>query len=173
MSTIFNISISCGNINDRPPLSHRVREYYSGLLTQELFVPKLISIKENWTISLVLMFNQSRPDVLPFQFFVNTSPQIVRSEMLKNYYTFVNYDLYLARGGTLEGMLGLFQEALTAFFTQTFKKVKPEKMAAIWEKVDMGYLHTIPYPAPLLEQRYVEDIIRSDGTLYIYGSEKI
>ena len=56
-------------------------------------------------------------------------------------------------GKTIEMMFA----ALKEFFVLHFKKVKPEYIDSLWEKVDLTYLRSLPYPAPDDQQRYFGD----------------
>jgi hypothetical protein len=45
-------------------------------------------------------------------------------------------------------------EAITKYFTSTFKKVTREFMADLENQVNFDYLLSLPYPAPFAEQRF-------------------
>ncbi len=49
----FIISFSSNSKESRPPLSYKIREYYSSLLEDKLFKEKLIVLKDGWCINLV------------------------------------------------------------------------------------------------------------------------
>ena len=59
----------------------------------------------------------------------------------------------------------LIYEAITLFFTTIYKKITPHLMNQLWESIDILYLLTLPYPAPLIDQKYVTDILRPDGVI--------
>jgi hypothetical protein len=51
----------------------------------------------------------------------------------------------------------LMYEAITIFLTSTYKKITVEYMRELWEKLDMKYLLSLPYPASFKEQKYLDD----------------
>ncbi len=94
--------------------------------------------------------------------------QTVKSEQIKIYDMIVPVKLIVAKGNNLGATLEVLQQALTMFFTETFKQVSLQNMIDCWKEVDLDYLKTLPYPAPIKEQKYVGDIPREDGTVNIY-----
>jgi hypothetical protein len=56
-------------------------------------------------------------------------------------------------------------ESISIFFTTTYKKITKDLMNELWEDVNIHYLLSLPYPAALIEQKYLEDTITKDGTV--------
>lgn len=56
-------------------------------------------------------------------------------------------------------------EALTMFFTTVYKKITITEMEDLRNRIDIEYLRDLPYPAPLTEQKYLSDIIETDGSV--------
>lgn len=168
MKKKFKISFSSSSKEKRPQLSYLVREYYSELIEDNLFSNNVIALKEGWSIDLVIMFMEEAPRFKSEEIFLGKGAQTVKSEYVKIYDMIIPLKLIENEGNTLDSILIVLQQGLTLFFTETFRKVSKTSMEDCWKKVDMGYLRSLPYPAPLKEQKYVGDILRDDGTLFIY-----
>lgn len=164
----FIISFSSSSKESRPPLSYRVREYYSSLLEDKLFKEKLVVLKDGWCIDLVLMFMEEAPRFKTSEIVLGKGFQSVKSEKIKIYNMIIPLKLIAAKGNSLEATLEVLQQALAMFFTETFKRISLQNMMDCWKDVDLNYLKSLPYPAPIKEQKYVGDILREDGTVNIY-----
>ena len=57
----------------------------------------------------------------------------------------------------------LMYDALTIFFTTTYRTVTPQDMQSLWNKIDLDKLLRLLYPASLPDQKYVADVLGRDG----------
>src|SRR5690606_14590151 len=140
----------------RPPISYKVREYFVDFLTDNLFTQKKIIISRRWHIKLGIYFDYS-PQIL-----MAKKPTTITSESTKLYEILIPVKPIQESEAPFLKTIELMYEAITVFFTTTYKKVTKEFMDELWKQVDLNYLLSLPYPAPLEDQKYVGDVIQPD-----------
>jgi len=141
---------------DRPPISHKVRDYLIKFITTELLEKKNILINAKWNVILALFFIR-KAKFGPDQVFLAKGSRTVSAENTKIYEVLIPMQIIDAAENKYLKTIELIYEAITLFLTSTYKKVTIESMAEIWEKVDLKYLLSLPYPAPFNEQKYSLD----------------
>jgi hypothetical protein len=170
MNNKFSIVFSCTSkdIRNRPPLSHKVREYYSDFLAEKLFKNLEANIKNEWCVELVVAFMEGGPRFDKSEIVLGRTAKKVTSEKIKIYEAIVPLKLVQVQNDGFDGIVDILQQCLDIFVVNTYKKITKEMMNNIWMQIDHDYLRSLPYPAPLSEQQYVGDIRRSDGSIEIY-----
>jgi hypothetical protein len=156
----FSIVLS-GNIAYRPPISQKVRTYFETFVETHVLVPHKIVIGGKWKIWFHIFFSESGPFVL----FNNVAladggPRTITSDGVKMYTGLILIDDIQTSATPYLTTIEKLYEVITLFFTTHYKKVKPAFMNGLWEKVDLDYLQSLPYPAPYEEQQYFTDQFR-------------
>ncbi|NIG55812.1 hypothetical protein [Chitinophaga sp. Cy-1792] len=137
----------------RPPLSFKVREYFESFIEENILTPKKIIIHDTWNICLTLtFFKQGRFGPAGVHVY---SPTIVKGDKLKAYPIQIPIQEIADSNQPMVKIVELFYEGLTLFFTGNYKQVDAQFMQSLWNKIDMEYLLSLPYPAKIKEQRYL------------------
>lgn len=164
MENYFSISQAC-TTKFRPPVSYRVREYFVNFLVDNLLKEKKLIIGGKWHINLTIYFVGEGKLGLPKNIVIGKSPRTVSAEMTKLYEALIPVKLIQESDRPFLKTIELMYEALTVFFTATYKKITKEFMDELWKQVDLNYLLSLPYPAPMEDQKYVGDVIQPDGSI--------
>lgn len=151
-----------------PAVSYKLRTYYINHLTEHLFKPAGIVLNQQWQIMLSIIFMEEGPHYTGSEIFLAKGARTVSQEKVKIYEMIVPLKLVSAHNDILEGTIHVLEQALTVFFTHQYKKVTAPLMQSVWDKVDLPYLQSLPFPAPLAEQKYVGDLVRPDGSIEFY-----
>ncbi len=141
----------------RPPVSHKVREYLEKFILDNLLKPKKLIINTKWRIRLLICFVEEGPRYTSTYLFLAKQPTTITAENLKMYEILIPLKLLKGVDDPYLRTIELMFEALTIFFTTIYKSIKKEEMKLLWEKVDINYLFTLPYPASLKDQKYATD----------------
>ena len=166
MKSYFNIFQASTSNDNRPPISHKVREYFIQFLSDNLLKRKKIIIGGKWEIILSILFT-GEGKYGPKGIFMPKNPRTISSESVKLYEIIIPSKLIQESDKPFLKTIELMYEAIKVFFTTTYKKITPEFMDELWKKVDLDYLLSLPYPAPLSQQKYVGDIEQPDGTAVV------
>ena len=161
----FNISQSSTTFKDRPPISSKVREYFEDFISDNLLKPKKIILGSRWRIELVICFVEEGPRYTSTHLFLAEKPRTVSAENLKMYEILIPLKLLNGVDNPYLRTIELFFEALKIFFTTKYKTVNSKDMQELWNKIDIEYLSSLPYPANLTDQKYVGDILDSKGNI--------
>lgn len=164
----FKISFSSTTKEKRPPVSYKLREYYESFLEENLYSNPGIKINDKWSVMLSIIFVEEGPRFTTTEISLLKSPRTVKEENVKIYEVMLPLKRILADNDILNNTIRDLQESITMLVTQIYKKLTVEVMNEIWKKVDVNYLKSLPFPAPLNEQRYAGDILRSDGSVGSY-----
>lgn len=159
----FIIDQSSTTFSDRPPISSMVRKYFEVFLLNNLLEKKNIIIKTKWEIHLVLCFMKGGPRYKSDYLYLAKKPWLYSVDKIKRYEILIPLKLLDGVPDPYLKTIELIFEALTIFFTTNFKTIERSDMEELWKKIDINYLRTLPYPAPLAEQKYVTDMIDKNG----------
>lgn len=158
-------SISQGYTQFRPSISYKVREYLEGFILENILQKKKIVVGGKWGIKLAIYFVGEGKYGIPETIDLQKNPTIINSEKTKLYEIFVPVKPIQESQTPLFKAIELMYEAITVFFTTTYKKITKELMDELWSHIDLDYLLSLPYPAPMEDQKYVGDMILPDGTV--------
>jgi hypothetical protein len=159
-------SISQGyTTNYRPPISCKIREYFEQFISENILQRKKIITGGKWHINLTIYFVGEGRLGLPKVIKMDKSPRVIRDESIKLYEIFVPVRPIQESDDPLLKTIELMYEAITIFFTTTYRKITNEFMTDLWRKVDLKYLFSLPYPAPMKDQKYSGDVIQPDGSI--------
>lgn len=158
-------SISQGYTQFRPPISYKVREYFEKFISDNILQKKKIIIGGKWHIKLAIYFVGEGKYGIPETIDLQKNPTVISSEETKLYEIFVPVKPIQESQTPLLKAIELMYEAVTIFFTATYKKITRDLMNELWKQVDLNYLLALPYPAPMEEQKYAGDVILPDGTV--------
>lgn len=163
----FNIYQSCDSLN-RPPLSYQVREYLIRFITDNILASKNIVLNGKWNVVLAMIFlsNGGRYTTREI-FFPKAQPKTIKEDNIKLYEIIIPLDEILESPNPYLRSIELMYEASKIFLTTTYKSITNEFVEDLWQKIDFEYLYSLPYPASLNEQKYVGDIINSDGKVSV------
>ncbi|HEY5408670.1 MAG TPA: hypothetical protein VIJ92_16360 [Ginsengibacter sp.] len=167
MEAYFNIYQSCTE-TERPPISYKIRAYFEKFITENVLKKKKIIIGGRWKIILAIFFSGGGPKVLYKGIGFAKGSRTVSAENVKIYEVFILLKPIEDTKNPLLKTIELIYEAIKNFITTTYKKVNSELMDELWKQVDLDYLLSLPYPAPLSEQKYVGDRIRPEGTVELF-----
>ena len=142
---------------ERPPISYRVSEYFEHFVTEHILEKKKIIIQGEWDVHLTIYFLTNGPKVLFKGIALGKGVRTVISERVKLYSALILIEPIQSAENPFLKTIELMYDAIKLFFTTTFKKVTPEFIDELWSKVDLDYLLSLPYPAPLSQQKYVGD----------------
>lgn len=165
MEKYFEIHQTCTEKN-RPPISYKVREYLESFITKKVLEEKKIIVGGNWKVTLTICFSGDGPMMLFKDYALAKGVRTITKEKTKLYESVVllpqienDKDPYLK---TIE----MVYKVISAFLTANYKKVTPEFMNNLWKEIDFNYLKSLPYPAKLIEQKYIGDMIDKDGKVF-------
>lgn len=164
----FGIYFTCIPREKAPPVSYKVREYYIAFLEEHLFRPAGIVLNQPWHIMLSIVFVEEGPGYTSSDIFLAEGARTLNEEKVKIYEMIVPLKLVSAREDILEATVHVLEQSLTIFFTHQYKEVTADLMQELWEKTDLSYLRSLPFPAPVAEQKYVGDKMRPDGSIEFY-----
>jgi hypothetical protein len=151
MNATFSISLLCP-AEDRPPISHKVRDYLVQFITDELLVPNHLILDGEWNIELAMLF-------IPVDEFGPHQVDIYEAEIyedskLRSYPIAIPLDAITQSEEPYLKTIELLYEGLFRFFPSFYKQVHAHDMQDLWEKIDFDYLFSLPYPADITEQPY-------------------
>lgn len=159
----FTISQSSTTFQDRPPISSKVREYFEDFISVNLLKPKKLILGSQWRIELVICFVEEGPRYKSIHLFLAKKPRTVSAENLKMYEILIPLKLLNGVDDPYLRTIELLFEALKIFFTTIYKSVTSKDMQELWDKIDIEYLSSLPYPAKIHHQKYVGDLLDSEG----------
>lgn len=165
MKSNFKIYQTCTSDIVRPPISSKIREYLEQFLSVNVLEPKKIIVGGKWTIILSMLFVEEGARYTLKDVYMAKGSRTVSAEATKIYEILLPLKCIQESKKPLLKTIELMYEAIKKFITTNYKKVTPELMDELWKKVDLEYLLSLPYPAPLAEQKYVGDKIKPDGTI--------
>ena len=155
MHSKFNIYQSATQ-EERPPISHKVKDYLIDLIIKEVLEKKNIIVNARWNIFLALYFFR-KGKYGPDRVFLAKGSRTVSAENIKIYEVIVPIQVLDTAGDKYLKTIELMFEAITLFLTSNYKKITADFMAEVWKKADLEYLHSLPYPAPFEDQKYPGD----------------
>jgi hypothetical protein len=159
------IQSSTNTLALRPPISWKVRDYLEDFVIENVSKEKQIIVASQWSIHLHCFFCKFSPRFNYEGISFYDKPRIVKQNMIKTYEIMIPEKLIDDSENKYEKTIELMYEAISIFLTATFKKVSPEFMKDLWSSIDMNYLLSLPYPAELKEQKYLTDIVDSNGNI--------
>lgn len=118
-----------------------------------------------WNICLSILFVEEGARSASTAVYLAKSGRTISAERVKIYQVLIPLKSILESDDHFLKTITLMYEALTLFFTSTYRKITQHFMQELWAKVDLDYLRSLPYPAPLEEQQYVGDRIGDDGSV--------
>jgi len=143
----------------KPPISYRVREYFVTFIVSNVLEKKKLIVGWKWHINLTVYFVSEGKLGLPTDIAFAKTPRTISAETTKIYEALIPVKTILQSDNPALKTIELMYEAITIFFTTTYKKITKEYMEMIWKEIDLRYLLSLPYPSPLEEQKYVGDDI--------------
>lgn len=164
MENYFSIS-QAYTTKFRPPISCKIREYFVQFLVENLLKEKKIILGGKWHINIAIYFVGEGRLGLPKSIVMAKNPRTVSAESTKIYEILIPIRPIQESEAPLIKTIELMYEAMVVFFTTTYKKVTKDFMNELWRRVDLKFLLSLPYPAPIEDQKYVGDITLSDGTV--------
>jgi hypothetical protein len=163
MSASFMLSQSSTSMTERPQISYRVREYLENFIAENLLKEKKIILGGKWRIDLVLAFQRETVRYTSTHLTLGARPTTVNGENVKIYEVLIPIKLIKESSHPYLRTIELMWEAISLFFTENYKKVSPETMSELWKKIDLDFLLSLPYPAPLIDQKYTTDTVTDQG----------
>lgn len=150
--------INLGNsMDNRPPISYKILKYFELFIEEHVLIKKKIIINSKWNIWLVIHFTGKGPKVLFKEMSLAQRPRTVSADKVKIYYVFIHENLLNSSQNHPLRTIEVMYDSIKLFFTTIYPKVQSEFMDELWNNVDLDYLLSLPYPAPLEEQEYIGD----------------
>lgn len=164
MAPRFKIIHSSTSFTNRPPISFKIIEYLENYINDNLLTSKKIIVKSNWEVHLLLTFGEETERYkADYIFMPKGPPRIVKEDKVKIYEAVIPMKLIGDSPNPLLKTIELIYEAITIFLVRTYKKVNKGDMAKLWKELDLEYLLSFPYPAPIAEQKYLTDVVLPNG----------
>ena len=163
MNKHFTLTQSATTMDERPQISYRVREYLEDFIAETLLKEKKIILGGKWRIDLVLAFQRETIRYTSTQLALGARPTTVTGENVKIYEVLIPTRLINESTHPYVRTIELMWEAIALFFTENYKKVNQGDMSELWNKIDLDFLLSLPYPAPLIDQKYLTDIVTDQG----------
>lgn len=163
MNAVLKIIHDATSFTNRPPISYKVIEYLENQVSENLLKLKKIIVNGSWEIHLVLTFCQETERYKSDYIFLAKLPRTVTVDKIKIYEALIPMKLIVNSKEPYKKTIELIFEAIKIFLTTNYKKVTKSDFDKLWEKIDHEYLLSLPYPAPIKEQRYLTDIILPSG----------
>ena len=148
MKSYFNIFQASTSNDNRPPISHKVREYFIQFLSDNLLKQKKIIIGGKWEIIFSILFS-GEGKYGPKGMGRSKKPRTRSAESVKRYEIIIPSKLIQESDKPFLKTIELMYEAIKLFFTTTYKKITSDFMDELCKKVDLDYLLSLPYPSPL------------------------
>ncbi|RAJ05512.1 hypothetical protein LX64_02672 [Chitinophaga skermanii] len=161
MEKYFSI-IQLGRLNLRPEISYKVREYLENFFIKKVFEAKKIIVGGKWMVEFCIHFLPKGPGTLFEDIVLAKGARTVSSDSLKIYECIIPFDFIRDADDPKLETIKLMFRAIKLFVTSTYKKVKPEVIDELWNEIDLNYLLSLPYPAPIDEQKYFVDEIMNN-----------
>lgn len=137
-----------------PPVSRKVLEYFECFVETHVLQPKKIVVGTKWGVGVRIHFSDNGPKVLFKDMALVKGWTSGRyADPIKIYTGIILNDMLMVEDSQLyRRTIEVIYQMISLFFTTYYKKVKPEYLRELWSRVDLAYLETLPYPAPLAEQ---------------------
>ncbi|RAJ05513.1 hypothetical protein LX64_02673 [Chitinophaga skermanii] len=156
MEKYFEILL-LGELNERPPISHLVKEYFENFFLEKVLAEKGIIVGGKWKVSLAIHFQEKGPMATFEDMAFANGARTIASESIKMYSAVIHYNLIKDAEKPYLQTIELIYKVVKVFITSTYKKVKPTFIDELWNEIDLNYLFSLPYPASIEEQRYFLD----------------
>lgn len=157
MTSSFVIYQTSTSLNERPPISYKIREYYEKFIIENVLIKKNIITNGKWNIVLNIGFMRKGPKVLFNGIVLGKGTRTISTENIRLYEVLILIEPIQTSSNPLLKTIELMYEAIKLFFISTYRKATPEFMDELWKQVDLNYLLSLPYPAPFEEQKYLND----------------
>jgi hypothetical protein len=148
----FTITLTSQS-KDRPPISYKVMDYFVSLMIENVLIPQKIILTGKWNINLAIMFLETGK-FGPSGVYLY-KPTTVSSDNVKFYPVQIPLKEIRESADPFLRTIELIYEGIKLFFIAHYKKIEDQFMDALWLKVDLNYLLSLPYPAKLTDQKYV------------------
>jgi hypothetical protein len=140
---------------DRPPYSYKVEEYFEDFVHENILKPFDIIVNDEWkTILSVMLLKKDEQSLEGINFY---EPEMIEDEKVKFYPVTIYIEDVYENDKPVENIVSLYFQIISIFFLSYYKRIEPEYMMEMKEKIDWDHLLAIPYPAPVKEQKYVGD----------------
>jgi len=159
------IQSSTSEIISRPPISWKVRDYLEDFTIENVLHKKQIIVSFNWTVHLHCIFCSETPRFKYDHIHFFPKPRIVTENMVKIYEIMIPEKLINDSRDKYEKTIELLYAAISIFLTTSYKKISQSQMHDLWQKVDKKYLLSLPYPAPVKDQKYLTDVLDEKGNI--------
>lgn len=167
MESAFSIYQSSSDKN-RPPISYEVRKYLERFITDNVLKEKKIIVNSDWNVVLGIIFLSEGGRFTSKSIFLpKGGPKIIKKGRIKLYEIIVPLKVIQEANDPYLKTIELMYTAIGIFLSTTYKKVDPGSWDKLGKKIDLDYLLSLPYPAPLEEQKYVGDLQEPDGEVRV------
>jgi len=151
----FYIKKTCSEEN-RPGYSYLVDEYLEEFINDNILVPYKIINGSKWNIWLIMMFFK-KGNFGPTGVYVFKKPTTVSDGKVKFHPVQIPLEEVFRTDNVIKNVVELYFEAFRQFFTLNYKKISSEIFLDLKKKIDWTYLNSLPYPADIREQGFIED----------------
>lgn len=156
MQTNFKI-YAMGGLDERPPISHKLIDYFVQFVIDHVLKPQRIIIGGKWQTHLCLHFLAEGPRFTTSEIVMAKGATTVKQDSVKIYNIIIPTKAIVESQNPYQKTIDIMYEAITKYFTSSFKKVTLEFMADLRTQIDFDYLLSLPYPAPFAEQQFLLD----------------
>jgi hypothetical protein len=154
-----------GAMDARIPISSEIREHLEKVVVEHVLTPQKIIINGKWKTVIGLIFMSRGPRGPKDIYLAPGKPRAISANHIK--LSEIIIPAYLIQDAEQPALkaIEMMYRAVKIFLTANYKKITPGLMDDTWKFVDVDHLLSLPYPAPLREQKYVGDLELPDGTI--------
>lgn len=148
----INILYSKNNSIPKPEVSFKLINYIEEFFIKNVFEPKkiILNAKTNILLQITIFTDHDLTYIksLPFS--------IYKNENIKAFPIMICIKDRISKTNDINVEFAMIlYEAITEFLATHFKKVCKEELETLKIKLDINYLSSIIYPAPLIQQNFV------------------
>lgn len=143
----------------RIPISEKVMEYYEDFMESNILKPKKIIINSKWNIWIGFMLTPIEKE--KFTTIETYHFRSIKEENVRFYPIAIPVNLISDAKNIPLKIAEVFFEGIKLFFIENYKSIDEIFFNELWTKVDIEYLQSIPYPAPLKEISYIGENMNS------------
>lgn len=138
-------------LRNRPPVSHKVREYLEELIHTHLLVPNKLVVNQKWNIVLGIYFVDDEEEIviLPVNTFADIS--------VKSATVFIPNRKNGSSLDYMEYYVSALLDVVRLFLTRNYKTFHADLMANVTSAINWKHINSFLFPAPFEEQLYVGD----------------
>jgi len=166
MSRKFKIELFHKEESERLPIHFNTLEYFEKFVEDKILNELKIIVNSKWTHSFGIFFDSIDYKNIPewikgFDGIEKNLAILPPSTFSQQYTKAYSVQFFINKikdhpSGEFIGFCEMLLDFIEVFFTLNYKKVKSDYITEIRSEVNWDFIKSIPYPAELCDQKYVE-----------------